>query len=485
MPPPRVVPAPFSLTPREERVLALLRRAAAASDHSGVVLRVAGGWVRNKLLGLPGGDMDVALNNQTGAEFARHLQRFSRKEAVRKGQLASAADVHGVGVIRANPAQSKHLETATALVLGETVDLVNLRSEDYADQSSRIPTMRIGTPLEDALRRDFTVNALFYNVADASVEDFVGSGLDDLAHRTLRTPDEAAALRTMLEDPLRVLRCVRFASALDMTVAPSLAEACAAPSVTAALRGKVSRERVGSELQKLIETSARPSRGLRLIVEFGLVDAVLGSEAAAALPGGFARGVERVSLFEVEPGLADAPHATRTPAMLAALLSPLAEAHGWAGIAAVRAVDAIVKTALKRPARLSAAVSDTLEASRELRTLCSNLAEQQIAAQFDSVVRTLRRAGPDLWRAATLLAALRDPQPLPLDAGRRFQAALVASRAAAVFSERPRVDGNTLMARGLSGPAVGDALHRALCLQLRDPALPEAELVRRALTPAP
>jgi hypothetical protein len=54
-----------------------------------------------------------------------------------------------------------------------------------------------------------------------------------------------------------------------------------------------------------------------------------------------------------------------------------------------------------------------------------------------------------------------------------------------VFSERPRVDGNTLMARGLSGPAVGDALHRALCLQLRDPALPEAELVRRALTPAP
>ena len=90
-------------------------------------------------------------------------------------------------MIAANPDQSKHLETATLRVDGISIDLVNLRSETYT-QDSRIPEMVMGTPLQDAERRDFTINSLFYNINQRSVEDFTGKGLQDLRDGIIRTP---------------------------------------------------------------------------------------------------------------------------------------------------------------------------------------------------------------------------------------------------------------------------------------------------------
>ena len=80
-----------------------------------------------------------------------------------------------VGVIKSNPDQSKHLETATLRVMGFELDFVNLRAEEYTD--TRIPVMRIVTALEDAMRRDLTINALFYNLNRRTVEDFTGQGI--------------------------------------------------------------------------------------------------------------------------------------------------------------------------------------------------------------------------------------------------------------------------------------------------------------------
>lgn len=74
-------------------------------------------------------------------------------------------------MIKANNELSKHLETATIRVDDQWIDLVNLRSEEYAEDS-RVPTIRFGTPLEDALRRDFTINSMFYNINNESIEDF-------------------------------------------------------------------------------------------------------------------------------------------------------------------------------------------------------------------------------------------------------------------------------------------------------------------------
>lgn len=87
----------------------------------------------------------------------------------------------------ANPEQSKHLETAALRLHGPPIDLVHLRSETYTAES-RIPTIQVGTPEQDASRRDFTINSLFYNVNQQKVEDLTGKGLDDLKNGIIRTP---------------------------------------------------------------------------------------------------------------------------------------------------------------------------------------------------------------------------------------------------------------------------------------------------------
>jgi tRNA nucleotidyltransferase (CCA-adding enzyme) len=156
----------ITLTPSESRLFSLL---LDTCQHFALTstLRVAGGWVRDKLLGLASDDIDIALDTMMGREFAQHVQAYM---AVQKLPLPS------IGVIAANPEQSKHLETATMRLFDHWVDFVHLRAESYSSHS-RIPTVVVGTPLQDALRRDFTINALFYNIQQAEVEDFTGKGI--------------------------------------------------------------------------------------------------------------------------------------------------------------------------------------------------------------------------------------------------------------------------------------------------------------------
>eukprot|EP00894_Picocystis_sp_ML_P002881 jgi/Pico_ML_1/53398/g3954.t1 len=161
----------------EKKVFELLL-AAVEADGRKTTLRCAGGWVRDKLMGKTSNDIDIALDNVLGKEFA---------DAVNAHLKAQGDEQHHVAVILSNPEQSKHLETARMKILGEWIDFVNLRAESYAEDS-RIPTMQFGTPLEDAVRRDLTINALFYNINQGIVEDFTGKGMEDLHNQTIRTP---------------------------------------------------------------------------------------------------------------------------------------------------------------------------------------------------------------------------------------------------------------------------------------------------------
>lgn len=111
-------------------------------------LRVAGGWVRDKLLGKDCYDIDIALDNMLGREFCEKVNEFLQ---------FTGEEQQGIGVIQCNPDQSKHLETARMRIYDTWIDFVNLRSETYAE-NSRIPTMKFGTAEEDAYRRDLTIN---------------------------------------------------------------------------------------------------------------------------------------------------------------------------------------------------------------------------------------------------------------------------------------------------------------------------------------
>ncbi|KAF9569830.1 hypothetical protein CPC08DRAFT_756809 [Agrocybe pediades] len=273
-------PPKIELTEVEQNICQLLNDCTASLAERGIATtcRIAGGWVRDKLLGSQSNDIDVALSNLMGEEFAGHLHEFAQSKGIQLGTIAK---------IEKNPEQSKHLETATMKVLGLDIDFVNLRSEEYA-VGSRIPTgVRFGTPLEDALRRDITINALFYNVQTGLVEDFTEKGLDDLRQGTIRTP--MPPKETFQDDPLRVLRCVRFASRFGFNVVQDLKDAAKDKTVQDALIAKVSRERVGDEVGKMIK-GRDPLGAAELIHELALYRAIFGvmpAEVANSLPESF------------------------------------------------------------------------------------------------------------------------------------------------------------------------------------------------------
>ena len=163
----------------EEELFTILRETNKRAGLN-TTLRCAGGWVRDKLLGKDSVDIDIALDNLLGTQFAEHLAAYLESQGQKAGRIA---------VVQANPEKSKHLETAKVKINELEVDLVNLRSETYvSDAAHRIPEMTFGTPEQDALRRDFTFNSMFYNINSGVVEDFTKKGKQDLADGIVRTP---------------------------------------------------------------------------------------------------------------------------------------------------------------------------------------------------------------------------------------------------------------------------------------------------------
>ncbi|KAJ4471316.1 hypothetical protein C8J55DRAFT_521349 [Lentinula edodes] len=255
----------IQLTETEEKICVLLDKCKEylqAEKGISTTCRIAGGWVRDKLLGSQSNDLDIALSDIMGLAFAEHLAEFAKSQNIEVGTISKIAQ---------NPDQSKHLETATFKMFGLEIDLVNLRSEEYAS-NSRIPTgVTFGTPVQDALRRDMTINALFYNVHTRTVEDFTGKGLDDLRNGIIRTP--LPPRETFLDDPLRIIRCIRFASRFGFQFVPELENAVKDPTIQEALVLKVARERAGMELTKMMK-GRDPVHAVSLIQDLSLFDPI-------------------------------------------------------------------------------------------------------------------------------------------------------------------------------------------------------------------
>lgn len=162
---------------------------------------------------------------------------------------------------------SKHLETATIRVEGQMIDLVNLRSETYTEDS-RVPTIEFGSPSEDAYRRDLTINSMFYNINEEKIEDWTERGISDLRSNLIRTPLEP--LQTFLDDPLRVLRTIRFANRFEFEIVPEIFAAAKNPQVRDFVLNKVSFERYGIELDKMFQGN-RPETSAAQLHDFELL----------------------------------------------------------------------------------------------------------------------------------------------------------------------------------------------------------------------
>jgi len=152
---------------------------------------------------------------------------------------------------------------------GWRIEITTFRADAY-DRNSRNPEVRFGNSLiGDLARRDFTINAMAVSLGpDGNFTDPFG-GLDDLRHRRLRTPGRPE--ESLADDPLRMMRAVRFVSQLDLTPDPALA---AAISAMAGGIARITAERVQAELSKLL-LGDHPRRGLELFVSTGLADVIL------------------------------------------------------------------------------------------------------------------------------------------------------------------------------------------------------------------
>jgi len=229
--------------------MALLQRAASGL---GVKAWVVGGYVRDKLLKRPHPNPDVVVEQGDALAMAR---RFA--------ELAGAPP----------PVTFERYGTAQVTLPGHLVEFVTARAESYAPDS-RKPDVRPATLEEDLRRRDFTVNTLLMDL-EGRIHDPLG-GRADLEAGLLRTP--ADPLRTFADDPLRMLRAIRFAAELGFNLAPNLIPAMRemrsrlAPPV-------ISVERIADELRRML-SSARPKLALELLDEAGLLEVILPEIAA-------------------------------------------------------------------------------------------------------------------------------------------------------------------------------------------------------------
>nr|CAN68616.1 hypothetical protein VITISV_023390 [Vitis vinifera] len=264
----------IDLTPKEtqifQKLLQVVRHFSLRTQ-----LRVAGGWVRDKLLGKECYDIDIALDDMLGREFCEKINDYlscyrGGKARNRCYSMIILADYAIDSQFFSNPDQSKHLETARMRLFDEWIDFVNLRSEDYSE-NSRIPTMRFGTAKEDAYRRDLTINSLFYNINTSSVEDFTGRGIEDLKSGKIVTP--LPPKDTFLDDPLRVLRAIRFGARFGFILDEELKLAAGCDDVRAAIADKISRERIGHEIDLMISGN-EPVKAMTYICDLLLFSVV-------------------------------------------------------------------------------------------------------------------------------------------------------------------------------------------------------------------
>ena len=221
------------------------RLVSEAADEMGVETYVIGGYVRDIFLNRPSKDIDIVVVG-SGIELAKQV-------AAKLGR-------------RAQLAVFKNFGTAQVKCGDLELEFVGARRESYS-HDSRKPIVEDGTLEDDQNRRDFTINALALCLNKARYGELVDpfGGLDDMEELTIRTPLDPDI--TFSDDPLRMMRAIRFATQLGFFIDP--------PTFDAIIRNRqrieiISKERIADELNKIV-LSPKPSVGFQLLDASGLL----------------------------------------------------------------------------------------------------------------------------------------------------------------------------------------------------------------------
>jgi poly(A) polymerase len=241
----------FHIQPHERKIFDLV---AQCAQEAGTPAYVVGGYVRDRLLGRPSKDMDIVCVG----------------DGIRLAEALAAR-------LYPRPKVVVYKRFGTAMLRYEEVEVefVGARKESYRSES-RNPEVEAGTLEDDQNRRDFTINALAVSLNPhdfgAIVDPF--GGLEHLVEKRIKTPLEPG--RTFSDDPLRMMRAIRFATQLDFTIDPATLASIADNRQRIHI---IAKERIATELEKIL-LSPKPSTGFKLLFDTGLLHLILPDVAA-------------------------------------------------------------------------------------------------------------------------------------------------------------------------------------------------------------
>jgi poly(A) polymerase len=225
-----------------DKIFSVIKDIALEEDTTAFVI---GGFVRDCILGRDTHDVDIVVQG-SGIEFARKF-------------AACLGDNIPVSIFRNfGTAMVKHQE--------REIEFVGARKESYR-RDSRKPVVENGTLEDDQNRRDFTINAMAISLNKDDFGELVDpfNGLKDIEDKILRTPLEPA--KTFSDDPLRMMRAIRFAAELGFTIEEETLKGIKQSAFRISI---VSKERITDELNRILLTE-KPSVGLILLDETGLM----------------------------------------------------------------------------------------------------------------------------------------------------------------------------------------------------------------------
>jgi poly(A) polymerase len=236
----------FSILPHERKVFDLIAKAARQID---VPAYVVGGYVRDRLLGRTTKDIDVVC--------------------VGDG-IALAEQVAAQLTPRPKVVVYRRFGTAMLRFEGIEIEFVGARRESYSPDS-RKPEVQQGTLEDDQNRRDFTINALALSLNEDSFGQIVDpfNGLAHLEQKIIKTPLDPG--NTFSDDPLRMLRAIRFATQLGFEIEPRTFEGIKKYKARIHI---ISKERIATELEKIL-MCPKPSVGFNLLFDCGLLQLIL------------------------------------------------------------------------------------------------------------------------------------------------------------------------------------------------------------------
>jgi len=237
----------FSLNEKEKEIFSIILNILKKKNLNTTICRIAGGWIRDKLLGKESDDIDIVVNDIEGSKLVYIINEDLYTEGKYK-----------MGIIPKNPKKGKNIEVTTTNICNTSIDFITLRS----------------SPLVDAELRDISINSLFYNINEQKVEDFTKRGIKDLENGIINTPVEPEV--AILNDSFITLRMLRFAIKYKFRISDNINNYLKNNKdvIINNFYKKVSRERMEKELHKIFQLE-NSEFVIAYLYSFNLLDIIL------------------------------------------------------------------------------------------------------------------------------------------------------------------------------------------------------------------